>query len=162
MLHRRRHVAAGSVQLVALYSEVKPLEPSLGVEGVDGAPMHTWHAQPWPSARLSLERSGSIYVQWKQWWCTDEAWGKRLLLVPAEQISALVVLSALLASAWLSHQEASPYWNLLIVSKCGVRPSLSASTRSYRMNSCGCVRLSSTTCLGSKAREHRWTLSWQT
>ena len=38
--------AALAVQLVALYSEVKPLEPSLGVEGVDGEPMHTWHAQP--------------------------------------------------------------------------------------------------------------------
>ena len=46
LLHRRRHVAAVAVQLVALYSQVKPLEPSLGVEGVDGAPMHTWHAQP--------------------------------------------------------------------------------------------------------------------
>ena len=46
LLHRRRHVAAVAVQLVALYSAVKPLEPSLGVAGIDGAPMHTWHAQP--------------------------------------------------------------------------------------------------------------------
>ena len=30
LLHRRRHVAAVAVQLVALYSEVKPLEASLG------------------------------------------------------------------------------------------------------------------------------------
>ena len=36
-----------------------------------------------------FERSGGIYVQWKQW-CTDEAWGKRILLVAAEQIFALV------------------------------------------------------------------------
>ena len=46
LLHGRRHVAAVAVQLVALYSEIKTLEPSLGVEGVDGAPMHMWHAQP--------------------------------------------------------------------------------------------------------------------
>ena len=54
-----------------------------------------------PVHAFRFERSGGIYVQWKQW-CTDEAWGKRILLVPAVQISALA--SFCLAS----HQEASP------------------------------------------------------
>ena len=35
-----------------------------------------------------FERSGGICVQWKQW-CTDESWGNKILLVPAEQISIL-------------------------------------------------------------------------
>jgi hypothetical protein len=39
-----------------------------------------------PVHAFRFERSGGIYVQWKQW-CTVEAWGKRILLVPAEQIS---------------------------------------------------------------------------
>ena len=41
-----------------------------------------------PAHAFRFERSGGIYVQWKQW-CTDESWGKKILLVPAEQISIL-------------------------------------------------------------------------
>ena len=39
-----------------------------------------------PVHAFRFERSGGIYVQWKQW-CTDESWGKKILLVPGEQIS---------------------------------------------------------------------------
>ena len=41
-----------------------------------------------PVHAFCCKRSGSIYVQWKQW-CTDEAWCKPILRVPAEQMSAL-------------------------------------------------------------------------
>ena len=41
-----------------------------------------------PVHACCFERSGSIYVQWKQW-CTDEAWCKPILLAPTEQMSAL-------------------------------------------------------------------------
>ena len=42
-----------------------------------------------PVHAFRFERSGGIYVQWKQW-CTDEAWGERILLVPPERTVALV------------------------------------------------------------------------
>ncbi len=43
-----------------------------------------------PAHAFRCERSGGIYVQWNQW-CVDEAWGKRILLVPAEQVSTLAL-----------------------------------------------------------------------
>ena len=43
-----------------------------------------------PVHAFRFERSGSIYVQRKQW-CTDEAWCKPILRVPAEQMSALAL-----------------------------------------------------------------------
>jgi hypothetical protein len=41
-----------------------------------------------PAHAFRFERSGGIYAQWKQW-CTDESWGKNILLVPGDQISTL-------------------------------------------------------------------------
>ena len=160
LLHRRRHVTAVAVQLshctvksnhlsqVWAWKELMRHQCTRGMRNLD--PVHAF----------CFERSGGIYVQRKQW-CTDESWGNNIWLVPAEKISILG-LFRLACLDMASHQEARPYWNGLIVSKRGVRPSLSASTRSYRMNSCGCVRLSITPCLGSTARAHRWTVSWQT
>jgi hypothetical protein len=43
-----------------------------------------------PVHAFRFERSGGIYVQWKQW-CTAEAWCKPILLVPAEQWYALAL-----------------------------------------------------------------------
>ena len=114
-----------------------------------------------PVHAFRFERSGGIYVQWKQW-CTDEFWAKKNIACASRADFYLRFVPPCFPRHGFSHQEASPSWNALIVSKCGVRPSLSASTRSYRMNSCGCVRLSTTPCLGSTARAHRWTLAWQT
>ena len=41
-----------------------------------------------PVHAFRLYRSGGIYMQWKQW-CTDEHWGKAVLLVPEEDVRVL-------------------------------------------------------------------------
>ena len=113
-----------------------------------------------PVHACRFERSGSIYVQWKQW-CTDEAWRKPILLAPAEHMSALALCRPALPRHGMPMRRPA-LLGLDLFSKCGARPSLSESTRSYRVNSHGCVGLSITPCLGSTTRAQRWTVSWQT
>ena len=75
-----------------------------------------------PVHAFRFEHSGGIYVQWKQW-CTDEAWCKPILLVPAEQMSALS-LSRLACHdlAFLSGGPPISDWNNCFEVWCASQP----------------------------------------